>query len=281
MAFFRALESLHPPTSRLLSDPFAVDFLRPSLRRAAWFAKAPLFRSFIERYADARLPGARTSAVARTRLIDEAWLAAIAEGIRQIVILGAGFDCRACRLRESHSASIYEVDHPAMHSLKKRVLAERLEQLQESVCFTAIDFNRQSLPEVLAEAGFECTQPALFLWEGVTNYLTEEAVAGVLSYVGGCAPGTRIAFTYVHRGALNGSTAFYGAPKILLDVARIGEPWTFGLDPAEVGEFLRARNLELDSDAGAAEYRLQAYGPPGARMRGYEFYHLVRGHVAG
>ncbi len=281
MAFFRALESLHPPTRRLLSDPFATAFLRPSLLRAVHFARVPLLLALIERYADARLPGARTSAVARTRLIDEAWLTALAEGIQQIVILGAGFDCRAYRLRESHRATIYEVDHPAMHSLKKQVLIERLGQLPAHVRFAAIDFNRQSLPEVLAEAGFERTQPALFLWEGVTNYLTKEAVVGVLGYVGDCAPGSRIVFTYVHRGAVDGSTAFYGAQKILEDVARIGEPWTFGLDPAEAGEFLRALKLELDSDTGAADYRLLAYGERGAGMRGYEFYHLVQAHAAG
>jgi methyltransferase (TIGR00027 family) len=281
MAFFRALESLHPPAHRLLSDPFATAFLRPSLRRTVRIAAASPLRFLIECYVDARLPGARTSAIARTRLIDDAWSAAVRDGIRQIVILGAGFDSRAYRILASGAATIFEVDHPAMQAMKKSVLLRQLPECPANLRFAAIDFNRQSLPEVLTAAGFERTAPALFLWEGVTNYLTEEAVDGVLSYVGGCASGTRIVFTYVHRGALDGSAAFFGAPKIVADVARIGEPWTFGFDPAEVGWYLRERSLELDADAGAAKYRRQVFGERGTGMKGYEFYYLVQAHVTG
>jgi methyltransferase (TIGR00027 family) len=232
----------------------------------------------VERYADRRLPGARTSAIARTRLIDEACNQALRERIGQIAILGAGFDCRACRLPEAGSATIFEVDHPEMLAFKQTRLKQILPAIPENIRFASIDFNRQGLPEVLANAGFDCSTPALFLWEGVTNYLSEVAVEAVLGYVGGCAPGSRIVFTYVHRGVLDGSTSFDGGPKIVRDVAEIGEPWTFGLDPADLPKFLGKLSLQLDYDVGAAEYRLQFYGPRAWAMRGYDFYHVAMAH---
>jgi len=278
MAFFRALETALRPSERLVADPFAKSFLRPSLRWAVSLSTFPWLGSLVERYADRRLPGARTSAIARTRLIDEAWNQALREKIGQIAILGAGFDCRAYRLPQAAGATIFEVDHPRMLAFKLTRLNPILPSIPENIRFAAIDFNLQSLPEGLAEAGFDHSMPALFLWEGVTNYLSEKAVEAVLRYVGGCAPGSRIVFTYVHRGVLDGSDPFDGGPKIVRDVAEIGEAWTFGLDPAELSKFLGKLSLQLDYDLGAAEYRLQFYGPRARTMRGYDFYHVAMAH---
>ena len=59
------------------------------------------------------------------------------------------------------------------------------------------------------------------------------------------------------------------------DVDRLGEPWTFGLDPEELPDYLRERGLQLERDAGAREYRRQYFGPDGERMKGYDFYHVA------
>lgn len=281
MAFFRALESVRPAGKRLIGDPFAIAFVRPELARAVRLARIPGLHRLIERVADRRLPGARTSAIARTKLIDDAWQRALDDGIRKIVILGAGFDCRAYRLTASSRAIVFEVDHPATHALKRERLARMLPEIPANVRFAAIDFNRESLPGVLTASGFNREMRSLFLWEGVTNYLTAEAVDAVLRYVGACAPGSRIALTYVHRGVLDGSVEFFGGEKIRRDVAALGEPWTFGFDPADLSAYLRERNLELDYDAGAREYRMECFGPRGAKMKGYDFYHVAFAHVVG
>jgi methyltransferase (TIGR00027 family) len=280
MAFFRALESVRRPGQRLVTDPFARAFLRPSLRKAVALSKIPWFGRLVEKYADRRLPGARTSAVARTRLIDEIWCRALRDGIRQIVILGAGFDCRTYRLPLADSVAVFEVDHPDMLAFKMARLKRLFPAAPNPIRLAPIDFNRQSLAAVLTDAGFDPSLPALFLWEGVTNYLSEEAVDSVLRYIGGCSSGSRIVFTYVHRGVLDGSVYFEGGVRILQDVADIGEPWTFGLDPATLPEFLSKRNLQIDYDAGAAQYRSEIYGPPARQMRGYDFYRVAMAHVA-
>jgi methyltransferase (TIGR00027 family) len=279
VAFFRACESVRPKHKRLFFDPFAKHFIRRSLRIAVWFSKIPLLGASVPWYADRRLPGARSSAIARTRLIDDATTQALQENIRQIVILGAGFDCRAYRLPGINSTTVFEVDHQATLAWKLSCLHAALPQLPPNVRFVQADFNRESVPQLLAQAGFDASLPAMFLWEGVSNYLTSEAVDAVLRTVSTCAPGSRIVFTYVHSGALDGSVHFEGAPKLLDDVKQLGEPWTFGLNPCTVPEFLRQRGLQLDRDASASEYRAQLYGTDAKQMKGYEFYHVAIAHV--
>ncbi|MGD0948434.1 MAG: SAM-dependent methyltransferase [Candidatus Binatia bacterium] len=275
MAFFRALESARPSRRRLFTDSFAVDFLRPALRRAVRLSRVPVLGALIPWYSDRRLPGARTSGVARTRLIDDALCQALREGIGQVLILGAGFDCRAYRLPGIGSAAVFEVDHPATLSVKRAHLHRVLAKLPENVRFVEMDFNRQGLRDTLTQAGLDPLRPAVFLWEGVTSYLTADAVDAVLRFVAGCAAGSRLIFTYIDRRALDGSGLFEGAADLMREVARLGEPWTFGLDPEELPDYLRERGLRLERDAGAREYRRQYFGPDGERMKGYDFYHVA------
>jgi methyltransferase (TIGR00027 family) len=280
MAFFRACESARPEGTRLFVDPFARHFIRRSLRAAVWLSRIPVLGLFVRWYADRRLPGARTSAIARTRLIDESISQALRDGLRQIVVLGAGFDCRAYRIPGINSTVVFEVDHPDTLACKLARLRKLLPQVPTNVRYVRADFNRENLSELLAGARFSSSLPAVFLWEGVTNYLTPQAVDAVLRYVSGCRPRSRIIFTYVHSGALDGSVCFEGSVKLLRDVAQLGEPWTFGLDPVALPEFLSRRGLRLDRDASAHEYRTQYWGTTGQRMKGYDFYHVAIAHVS-
>jgi methyltransferase (TIGR00027 family) len=281
MAFFRGLESVRPAGRRLFVDPYADRFVRASLRRAVAASRWAGLGAVVNWYADWRLPGARTSAIARTRLIDDALGVVATEGISQVVILGAGFDCRAYRLAGLGGAKVFEVDHPSTLATKVRVLRTALPKVPENVKFVEIDFNRQSLPEVLCEAGFQRSKPTVFLWEGVTNYLTAEAVDLVLGFVADCGAGSQIIFTYVDAGLMDGSVRFERGERILRDVERIGEPWTFGIVPGELGEFMGRRGLGLERDLSACEYRKKYFGQAAKKMKGYEFYHVVVGRVVG
>jgi methyltransferase (TIGR00027 family) len=205
MAFPRACESVRPENTRLFVDSFAAHFIRPSLRTAVWFSRVPVLGVIVRWYADRRLPGARTSAIARTSLIDEVLCQALRDNIRQIVVLGAGFDCRAYRLPGINSTAVFEVDHPVTLAWKLDRLRQVLPQLPTNVHYVQIDFNCENLPQLLAEAGFDASLPAVFLWEGVTNYLTSAAVDSVLHHVSRCSPRSQLIFSFVHYGALDGS----------------------------------------------------------------------------
>jgi methyltransferase (TIGR00027 family) len=281
MALFRALESARPANVRLFDDPFALEFLRPSLKVVAGLARVPLMRLLIDWYIDRRWPGGRSSGIARTRLIDDLLLQALQQGMEQVVILGAGYDCRAYRLPGLATLRVFEVDHPATLAAKRQHLECVLGTLPQQVRFVAIDFNQQSLAEVLEAAGFDATRRVFFLWEGVTNYLTAQAVDATLRYMASAAPGSQIVFTYIHQGILEGTFPFVGAEQITLLLQRAEEPWTFGLDPQTLPTYLEARGLQLVADVGSLDYRARCMAPQGRHMRGYEFYRIAQAQVPG
>ena len=280
MAFYRALESARPWGKRLFTDPFATSFLRPSLWIFAMLSRVPYLAGTVARYADHRAPGARTSAIARTRLIDDIVSQSLREGAHQLVILGAGFDCRFYRLPGTHYATAFEVDYPATISAKLLRLRKLIGQLPANIRFVEIEFGRQSLAEALQQKTFDRGRPTVFIWEGVTNYLSAEAVDTVVRFVAGCGAGTQLVFTYVHRSALDGSGTFPDAAKIVQNVAALGEPWTFGFIPEGLSSYLRERGLQLDRDEGARQYRSAYFGKDAESMTGYDFYHVAVASVA-
>lgn len=100
VALFRAIESSLPAKRRLFEDPFARRFLGRRFALLAALCSLPGAADLVSRYIDGRWAGARSSAVARTRLIDDTISEALAQGIEQLVILGAGFDARTFILWE-------------------------------------------------------------------------------------------------------------------------------------------------------------------------------------
>jgi len=280
MAIFRALESVRPPHERLFTDQFAAGFLSPSIRLATRIAaRSARLRRGLLAWIDRRWPGARTSAGARTCFIDLALAQALRAGLPQVVILGAGYDSRGYRIKGIEAARVFEVDRSATQRAKRECLSRRLRPLPSHLVFVEIDFLRQTLAEVLAAAGFDPKRSAFFIWEGVTNYLDERAVDSTLRFVGGCATRSQIAFTYTHRGLLDGSGAFSVSPNVARLLQRAKEPWTFGFYPADVPAYLRARGLELIEDLGAVEYGARFMGATEDQMKGYEFYHVALAEV--
>jgi methyltransferase (TIGR00027 family) len=269
VALYRALESLEPPARRLFRDRFARRFLPKSLDVAVGLAKNGWARAALLRYADRRAPGARTSAIARTALLDDVVRRAVGDGVKQMVVLGAGFDCRAQRMPELAGVHVFEVDRVETQRFKRA----RLEPAAETPSYVEVDFLRDDVGERLAAAGWRAAERTLVLWEGVTNYLTQAAVEHVLRWVGTMAPGSAIAFTYVHRGVIDGTTAFEGGEQMVANVRELGEPWTFGLLPDEVAPFVERAGLRLRDDYGADEYRRRYLGP--GDYAGYAFYRLA------
>ena len=124
---------------------------------------------------------------ARTLFYDDSVTSALDSGIRQVVVLGAGYDSRAWRLARP-GVRFFEVDHPATQADK------RLRAPAGGPMYVPIDLAVDALAEVLPAAGFKVDEPALFLAEGLTMYLPEEAVAALLATLADCgAAGSRLA----------------------------------------------------------------------------------------
>ena len=287
MALQRALESARLRSSRLFCDAFAPHFVSRRWRLVIRASRVGAVRRAVEvLYDRVAGPGPRASAVARTRLIDDLVTDA-RSWIGQLVILGAGFDARAYRLSGLAEVTVFEVDHPATQQAKREVLGRVLAGIVEGdplawhVRFVPIDLERDDLARALRAAGYRDDTRSLFVWEGVTNYLTPAAVDQTLGAVHGlAATGSLLVFTYVDRAVLAGDySRFPEARRWVKGVRRRGEPWRFGLAPAEVAAFLAHRGFGLIGDLSTAQAGERYFQPLGRRERGSALYHVVTASV--
>jgi methyltransferase (TIGR00027 family) len=266
-ALFRALEQrLDAP---LFEDPFAQRFLRGRYRLFGLLPARPLART-IDRF----WPGPRAAVCVRTRWLDDAIVRALDAGLDQLVILGAGFDARSLRLPGIERVRVFEVDHPDTQALKRSVVGRAPLHLT----YVPFDFLRDRLDDVLRDAGLVPGRRTLFLWDGVTNYLDEASIDATLRTV--ARAGTALLFTYVERAMIDGTERFEGGRESLDYVRKLGEPFTFGFDPATLGAALAERGLELVEDLALSEVARRYYRGD-ARPPVSAFYHVVSARCRG
>ena len=275
LALLRAVVSGRSADKRLFNDPYAIAFLTPSLKLVARLARFTFLNRFISWFIEKRWPGALTSCEARTRLIDVMTINTVSDhGINQVIILGAGFDCRAHRLQMRERVQFVEADHPLRQKIKREQL-DALNLPQQPVDYIPMDFHTQQPEEVMPAMFRKQHYKTLFIWEGVTNFLTAPVGDGIFRYFRAFQPGTRIIFTYVDEKVLHNPGMFFGAASVTRLLKKHHEYWNFGLDPANITGFLAAYNMELLYDAGATEYRRMYFGEKAATMKGYEYYRVA------
>ena len=249
VAAARQLGQLLPENVRLVDDPYGAAFASPLVGR--WLgAKTDSLRPL------ATMPGMRQWILymqVRTRVIDDALRAWLAGGGAQVVLLGAGYDCRALRLPELADARVLEVDHPATQARKRSVLDQiGARSPADDVTWDFESRAMEDLPDVLAEAGLDVAAPVFTIWEGVTMYLTEAAIDSSLRAIRAwSAPGSQLAMTYFAKSRIAQPTLMTRAMKAV--VATFGEPWKFGWTPDELPDYLAGRNWSLVRDVAMSE----------------------------
>jgi methyltransferase (TIGR00027 family) len=274
MALFRAIENERPSANRLFTDEYAIHFLDTGLKMAAKLSAVPLLGKVIPRMIHNKAMGALSSGTARTRYIDDLLQDTIRQGIRQVIILGAGFDTRALRLDCLKNIAVIEIDHPDTSGYKLQKLNEA-GKLLPNVNYLQIDFNKESLDELASKHKINMEIPTTVIWEGVTNYLTAEAVAQTFHFIGRFAKGSFSIFTYIHQQVLDSPHSFEGMDKVLERLKENEELWTFGFKPDELGHYLQQFNLRLLEDYGAGDYRQKYMPERKALLNGYEFYRVA------
>jgi methyltransferase (TIGR00027 family) len=282
VAFARAIEAGVAAELRAFSDPFAEGFLGRSSRSALRMIRAPWLGRALLAFGDRLLPGGLGNVIGRTCFIDAALRSALEDGLDQLVILGAGYDCRAYRLRELARVRTFEVDHPDTQARKRRILADLGASPAGDLRFVAIDFDEEPLVTAMARSGFATGARNFFIWEGVTQYLLPDSVDETLRFaVGASGAGSWIALTYIDLGLIRGTKRFPGGGRLLGWLRRSGEPFRFGIDPAQLDAFLEARGLELVDDAAGAGYTERYLAPRRRRLATNEYDRAALARVRG
>ena len=161
----------------------------------------------------------------RTRFAEDALAAAVGRGVRQVVVLGAGLDTYAYRSTLRDRLRIFEVDHPATQAWKRQRLEDAAIPIPNSLTFAPIDFERQTLAEGLAAAGFDVSQQTFFTWLGVVPYLTLEAVWLTLGFIASLPNGAHVVFDYSDPPASLPAEARINHERRATHVAELGEAW--------------------------------------------------------
>jgi methyltransferase (TIGR00027 family) len=215
---------------RVLDDPLALRIigsdaahdLRSNPKEHHAFARA--FRAFM---------------VARSRYAEDELAHAVAGGVSQFVVLGAGLDTFAYR-NPYAALRVFEVDHPATQAWKREQLDAAKISIPELLTFVPIDFEKQTLRERLTEAGLNFTAPAFFSWLGVTPYLTRQACMATLSLIANMSKASGVVFDFALDPALLNAGQREALDALSKRVASVGEPFQLFFDPAKLQEDLRS-----------------------------------------
>jgi methyltransferase (TIGR00027 family) len=170
----------------------------------------------------------------------------------QVVVLGAGLDARAHRMVELAEADVFEVDHPSTQRYKRRRAAD-LSVHARSLTYVPVDFERDDLAQRLAESGHDVAKPTMWLWEGVTMYLTRDAVRATLAIMAArSAPSSTIALTYGTRELASRSLVMGPLrPFVKPAFALLGEPLRYLPSPAAIAALVTEQGFAVERDSGA------------------------------
>jgi methyltransferase (TIGR00027 family) len=189
----------------------------------------------------------------RTRAIDATLLEGIASGTRQLVVLGAGLDARAWRMKELAEVHVFEVDHPSTQAYKRSRAASRGPAAQD-IRFVPVDFAKDALGAALERAGHDASAPTFWLWEGVTPYLPPPAIHATLATIAArSASGSRIAVTYATEDVSPLGTTVDRVVGVCF--RWMGESLVGLMSPERMHEELASVGFRLRSDESAPEWR--------------------------
>jgi methyltransferase (TIGR00027 family) len=230
VAALRAAHQIFDAEPRILEDPIAERLLDDDTRER--------MRAHPERLATPLVAVLRTHVVVRSRFAEDRLAEAVATGVRQYILLGAGLDTFAYRQPAWASAlRIVEVDQPASQADKQARLARAGIRVPDNVTFAPIDFETTPLADGLAAAGVQLGVPTFVAWLGVMMYLTREASEAVFRVVRGLPPSSEIVFTF--SPAPDEATGGQGS-RLAGYVAELGEPFRMHISPDELVAWLRA-----------------------------------------
>lgn len=274
----RLIESLAKPEKRVIYDAYAEKFVFGAgivkimgHQLGVWVSKK-------------LAPGFHEHLIARTKFIDDLVQNTAANGAAQYVILGAGYDVRAQRLKLPHDLKIFEVDQQDVQQRKQTKLSENTPNLQ-NVTYVSVDFHTQSLKNQLVKAGFDQNKPTIFTLEGVTQYISKAAVRDTLEAIASLTENSHTTFyiSYVNDELRKNPKACFGegyprpdkkAATIMNLSEKVGEPWISLYSNEEMKGLLTEYGFELKENKTLRDLNSLYFGPVGRKLLDCEIFNL-------
>ena len=263
----RLIETIAGPEKSVINDPYADKFVIGS-------GVIKLMGHRLNVWLTSKLaPGFHEHLISRTRFIDDLIEKSAKEGIEQYVILGAGYDSRANRLNLTPSLKIFEVDQPEVSDIKLSKLPKDLPNL-ENITYVNVDFSYQSLSEQLLTAGFDQTKSTIITLEGVSQYITKEAVSSTIQELSLITKHARSIFfmSYVDELLNKDPEACFGkgypnpskkANLIQTLSAKVGEPWISFYSDEEVESILAKNGYSIKENVTLEDLNSLYFSPVG------------------
>jgi methyltransferase (TIGR00027 family) len=258
--FLVAIEQGFASEERILTDDLAGPIL--PLDSRLWLRLLRPLDGWLVRTTEAKAPGLWGGIMARKRYIDDLLAAAAGDSAEAVVNLGAGFDTRAFRLSELETIPVWEVDQPANIDAKRRRLESILGGVPEHVILVPIDFDREDLGSTLAAHGYPAFARTFFIWEGVTQYLSEAGFRSTMEFLATVPSGSRLVFTYTPKDFIEG-TQLYGQPHLQKKMLGRKPLWHFGLDPDAIDPMLDRYGWQVEEHLGYDELAERYVKPTG------------------
>ncbi|AKB80430.1 hypothetical protein MSHOH_3947 [Methanosarcina horonobensis HB-1 = JCM 15518] len=246
-----AIEQHFPENQRIIEDDLAFRILPFSMRAFVWLMRFNSVRAWMVRAAEKDTPGIWGGMMCRKRYIDEKLIESVKQ-VNAVVNLGAGFDTRIYRLPALSDMPVWEVDQPENILSKKNRLYKLFGEVPSHVRLVPIDFDREELDVVLASYGYSADRQTFFIWEAVTQYLTETGIRATFDFLAKAERGSRLVFTYIRKDFLDGRI-MYGWEKGYKKYVIEDKIWLFGMDPEAWPNFLREYGWQVVEHVGYEE----------------------------
>jgi methyltransferase (TIGR00027 family) len=242
IAGVRAGETQLPENERVFEDPYAQYFFPQEIREQ--FQGAASARAERDKY-EQLMPGMNGAIVARIRFIDECLVKSLREGLKQMVVIGAGYDTRAYRIKGvSEALKVFEVDHPETQAFKKATMRSIFETLPKHVAYVPVVFGQDRLDQKLIAQGYDPGLKTLFIVEGLLMYIPPPAVDLLLSFIAHMSgPGSALVGDYFDIAVVEGTSPRQEAQVLRQFVEAEGAPLQFGIPEQEVEAFFRDRGF--------------------------------------
>lgn len=208
----------------------------------------------------------RAYMAARSRFAEDELRLAVARGVRQYVVLGAGLDTFAYR-NPFPDLKVFEVDHPATQAWKRKRLAQVGIQVPSSMTFAPVDFTRQTFDDGLRKVGFNEVTPAFFSWLGVTMYLEADVVLNTFRAIREMNSANGVAFDYAVPRETLGFVGRLALDAVSRRVKKAGEPFRGFFSPAKLMAAMREMGYAQIEDLGAGEIDARYFSGRADKLR--------------